>query len=596
MDKQMMAMTGKEQRKILFRLLSYTKPHLKLIFFAFALLLLTTVGDVLGPIIIKVFIDDHLAPRNFDVQPIIVLAAAFLIIQVGNVIISYFQLLKFQEIALKIIQQMRIDVFSKVQELGMKYFDKTPAGSIVSRVTNDTEAIKDMFVTVIATFIQSAFLLIGIFVSMFILNSKLALFCLVLLPIIFMIMRTYRKYSSIFYQDLRERLSQLNAKLNESLQGMGIIQVFRQEKRLREEFEEINEKHYKAGMRNIKMDGLLLRPAIDLVYTLAIIIVLSFFGITSLNEPIEIGVLFAFVSYLDRFFEPVNNVMQRLSLYQQAIVASSRVFKLLDEKEVSPKPNNPKPISIEHGEIEFKNVSFSYDGKQKVLKNISFKAKPGETVALVGHTGSGKSSIINLLMRFYEFFEGDILIDGQSIKQYPMEELRTKMGLVLQDPFMFYGTIKDNIRLHNQSISDEKIVEAAKFVQAHSFIEKLPQKYDSKVTERGSTFSSGQRQLIAFARTIATNPKILVLDEATANIDTETEEAIQIALEKMRKGRTTIAIAHRLSTIQDADLILVLHKGEIVERGTHQELLAKGGLYHKMYLLQNGEKLSNIVM
>lgn len=596
MDKQTMAMTGKEQRKILFRLLSYTKPHLKLIFFAFALLLLTTVGDVLGPIIIKVFIDDHLAPRNFDVQPIIVLAAAFLIIQVGNVIISYFQLLKFQEIALKIIQQMRIDVFSKVQELGMKYFDKTPAGSIVSRVTNDTEAIKDMFVTVIATFIQSAFLLIGIFVSMFILNSKLALFCLVLLPIIFMIMRTYRKYSSIFYQDLRERLSQLNAKLNESLQGMGIIQVFRQEKRLREEFEEINEKHYKAGMRNIKMDGLLLRPAIDLVYTLAIIIVLSFFGITSMNEPIEIGVLFAFVSYLDRFFEPVNNVMQRLSLYQQAIVASSRVFKLLDEKEVSPKPNNPKPISIEHGEIEFKNVSFSYDGKQKVLKNISFKAKPGETVALVGHTGSGKSSIINLLMRFYEFFEGDILIDGQSIKQYPMEELRTKMGLVLQDPFMFYGTIKDNIRLHNQSISDEKIIEAAKFVQAHSFIEKLPQKYDSKVTERGSTFSSGQRQLIAFARTIATNPKILVLDEATANIDTETEEAIQIALEKMRKGRTTIAIAHRLSTIQDADLILVLHKGEIVERGTHQELLAKGGLYHKMYLLQNGEKLSNIVM
>src|SRR5690606_21568293 len=262
----------------------------------------------------------------------------------------------------------------------------------------------------------------------------------------------------------------------------------------------------------------------------------------------------------------------------------------------SPKLDNPKPISIEHGEIEFQNVSFSYDGRQKVLKNISFKAKPRETVALVGHTGSGKSAINNLLMRFYGFFEGDILIDGQSIKQYPMEELRTKMGLVLQDPFMFYGTIKDNIRLHNQSISDEKIVEAAKFVQAHSFIEKLPQKYDSKVTERGSTFSSGQRQLIAFARTIATNPKILVLDEATANIDTETEEAIQIALEKMRKGRTTIAIAHQLSTIQDADLILELHKGEIVERGTHQELLAKGGLYHKMYLLQNGEKLSNIVM
>jgi len=598
MEKRTTAMSGKEQRKVLFRLLKYTKPHLKLIIFAFTLLILTTIGDVLGPIIIKVFIDDHLTPRNFDVNPILVLAGMFLFIQVGNVVVSYFQLLKFQEVALKIIQQMRIDVFSKVQSLGMKYFDKTPAGSIVSRVTNDTEAIKDMFVTVIATFIQSAFLLIGIFTAMFILNAKLAFFCLILLPIIFMIMRTYRKYSSIFYQDLRERLSQLNAKLNESLQGMGIIQVFRQEKRLRDEFEEINEQHYEAGMRNIKMDGLLLRPAIDLVYTLAIIMVLSFFGITSMNNPIEIGVLFAFVSYLDRFFEPVNNVMQRLSLYQQAIVAASRVFTLLDEKEVSPSPEKPMPISIERGEIEFKQVTFSYDGKQNVLKNISFTARPGETVALVGHTGSGKSSIINLLMRFYEFYEGDILIDGHSIKDYPVQELRKKMGLVLQDPFMFFGTIKDNIKLHNDSISEEEIVEAAQFVQAHTFIEKLPDQYNHQVTERGSTFSSGQRQLVAFARTIATNPKILVLDEATANIDTETEEAIQTALEKMRKGRTTIAIAHRLSTIQDADLILVLHQGEIVERGTHQELLAKQGLYHKMYLLQNGstEKLTDVVL
>ncbi|MCK6206323.1 ABC transporter ATP-binding protein/permease [Bacillus infantis] len=577
----------KEQRTVLYRLLAYTKPHKATLILAFSLLLLTTIGDIMGPILVKIFIDDYLTPRNLAFEPLFLLGAGYIGIQVMNVLISYFQLLKFQEIALKIIQQLRIDIFSKVQSLGLKYFDQTPAGSIVSRVTNDTEAIKDMFVSVLVIFIQSGFLLIGIFIAMFALNVQLALFCLVILPIIFMIMQMYRKYSSRFYQDMRERLSQLNAKLSESLQGMGIIQVFRQEKRLRKEFADINQKHYDAGMRNIKVDGLLLRPAIDLVYTLALVIVLGFFGITSFSNPIEVGVLFAFVSYLDRFFEPVNNMMQRLSMYQQAIIAGSRVFRLLDEEELAPAQKEEK-LSIGDGQIEFKDVSFSYDGKRDVLKNISFTAKPGETVALVGHTGSGKSSIINLMMRFYEFSRGDILIDGQSIKSYPREELREKLGLVLQDPFLFYGTVKDNIRLHDTEMTDKEIEEAAQFVQAHTFIEKLDDRYDHKVVERGSTFSSGQRQLIAFARTIAANPKILVLDEATANIDTETEEAIQTALEKMRKGRTTIAIAHRLSTIQDAELILVLHQGEIVERGTHQELLALKGLYHKMYLLQNG--------
>jgi ATP-binding cassette subfamily B protein len=284
-------------------------------------------------------------------------------------------------------------------------------------------------------------------------------------------------------------------------------------------------------------------------------------------------------------------------MYQQAIIAASRAFALLDEIELAPPQKEKDSAKITDGEIEFRNLSFSYDGKRDVLKNISFTAKPGETVALVGHTGSGKSSIINLMMRFYEFERGDILIDGKSIKSYPKDELRTKMGLVLQDPFLFYGTIKDNIRLYTENMTDDEIEAAAQFVQAHTFINKLEDGYDHQVAERGSTFSSGQRQLIAFARTIATNPKILVLDEATANIDTETEEAIQIALEKMRKGRTTIAIAHRLSTIQDAELIIVLHQGEIVERGTHQELLAKRGLYHKMYLLQNGsaEKVEDAI-
>ena len=590
-------LSGVSQRKTLLRLMSYTKPHLKTIILAFFFLFLATLGQVLGPILVKIFIDDYLAARYFPYQPLLVLALSYIGIQILSTILSYVQLVKFQEVALRIIQQLRVDIFTKVQSLGMRYFDQQPVGGIVSRITNDTEAIKEMFVDVLVSFIQGAFLLIGIFIAMFILNAKLAFFCLLILPILFIIMRLYQKYSTVFYQSLRERLSELNAKLNESIQGMSMIQIFRQEHRMRKEFSEINDKHYQAGMKNIKIDGLLLRPAVDLVYFFALIIVLSFFGISSFESPIEIGVLYAFVNYLDRFFEPINNMMMRLSFYQQAIVASSRVFAVLDETELAPQQRSEHSFDVKDGEIEFRNVSFSYDGKRDVLKNISFIAKPGETVALVGHTGSGKSSIINLFMRYYEFERGSILIDGRSIKDYPMQALRERLGLVLQDPFLFYGTVKDNIRLYHHNLSDTDIKDAAAFVQAHPFIMALPDGYDHKVVERGSTLSSGQRQLIAFARTIATNPKILVLDEATANIDTETEEAIQMALEKMRKGRTTIAIAHRLSTIQDANLILVLHNGEVVERGTHQELLAIQGLYYKMYLLQNGltDKIGGMV-
>ncbi|KUP08384.1 multidrug ABC transporter ATP-binding protein [Bacillus coahuilensis m2-6] len=584
-------LSPKHQRGVFLRLMTYALPHKKSIVLAFVLLLIATLGEVAGPLLVKVFIDDYLSPKNFPFTPLILLSGVYISIQVLNSVVSYFQLVKFQEIALKIIQQLRIDVFSKVQNLGMSYFDKTPAGSIVSRVTNDTEAIKDMFVSVLVTFIQSSFLMIGIFIAMFSLNRTLGLICIVLLPIILLIIRTYRKLSSIFYSDMRERLSELNAKLSESIQGMKMIQAFRQEDRLVKEFSQINGRHYESGLKNIKVDGLLLRPAMNLLYVSILVVILNYFGVTHLQSGIEIGVLYAFVSYIDRFFEPVNQIMMRLSLFQQAIVSASRVFKLLDEKELSPQQEN-KPFVIEQGTIEFKNVSFSYDGKKDVLKSISFKASPGQTIALVGHTGSGKSSIINLFMRFYEFDRGDILIDGISIKQYPLQELRQKVGLVLQDPFLFYGTIMDNIKLYNETITDDMAKEALTFVEATSFVESLPGNYLHKVEERGSTFSSGQRQLLAFARTMAVSPSILVLDEATANIDTETEELIQSSLKKMRYGRTTIAIAHRLSTIQDADEILVLHKGEIVERGNHQQLLTHEGLYYNMYLLQNKHKSS----
>ncbi|MBE1553867.1 ABC transporter ATP-binding protein [Sporosarcina limicola] len=581
-------LTGKDQWVVLKRLLCYAIPHKKSISFAMLLLILTIVGSIAGPLLIQLFIDDYLTPLRFPKNEVLTIALIFIGIQVFIVVVSYFQLLRFQRIALKIIQQMRIDVFSKVQGLGMRYFDKTPAGSIVSRVTNDTEAIKEMFVSVIVTFLQAIFVILGVYIALFALNVKMAFMSLLLLPLILIIVVIYRKYSADFYQDIRERLSQLNAKIAESLSGMGMVQAFRQEDRLEAEFSAINEKHYRAGMRNIKFDGILLGPAIDLFYAGAIVFVLGYFGFLSLESPVEVGVLYAFITLIGRLFQPIQQVMQRLSIFQQAIVAASRVFKLMDDSDMEPEQQEIEHAEVQDGEIEFRDVTFSYDGKTDVLKNISFTAKAGETVALVGHTGSGKSSIINLLMRFYEYEKGDIFIDGVSLKAYPKAELRKKTGLVLQDPFLFYGDIESNIRLHDQGMSSEEVRAAAEFVQANEFIEKLPASYAQKVTERGSTFSSGQRQLVAFARTVATNPKILVLDEATANIDTETEVAIQASLEKMRKGRTTIAIAHRLSTIQDAELILVLHKGEIVERGSHQELIVQKGLYHKMYLLQNG--------
>ncbi|WNB93968.1 ABC transporter ATP-binding protein [Bacillus sp. NEB1478] len=578
-----------KQWNVFKRLMSYTKLHQRKLALAFLLLLLATGAELTGPILVKTFIDDQLTPSSFDYQMLWLLAAGYVSLIVFSATVHYMQLVLFQSVALDIIHEIRIQIFSKVHTLGLKFFDRTPVGSLVSRITNDTEAVKDLYVSVLSTFVQNIVVLIGIFGFMFYLNVKLALFCLGIIPFITAIMWLYRKYSSKSFYEMREKLSQLNAKLNESLQGMAIVQVFNQQKRLRHEFANINKEHNEAQMRNIKYNGLLLRPAVDLIYMFALLMILSFFGIESFGSSVEIGVIYAFINYLDRFFEPVNMMMMRLSIFQQAIVSAGRVFTVMDEKEAAPVKNGEGYPVIQEGKIAFENVSFSYDGEQEVLKNISFTAYPGQTVALVGHTGSGKSSIINLLMRFYNIDKGEILIDDIPLKSFENKEIRNKVGLVLQDPFLFVGDIAQNIRLYNSSITDEDVKDAARFVQASSFIEKLPKQYRTELGERGSTFSSGQRQLISFARTMAFSPQILILDEATANIDTETEEEIQAALNKMRNGRTTIAIAHRLSTIQDADLILVLHKGEIVERGTHQELLMHRGLYHKMFILQHGK-------
>ncbi len=580
-------MMAEKKRSDLRRLLSYMRPYKGLLALAFLFLVGATVTEMMGPFLIKQFLDEHLVPRNFEQSALVTLFVVYIIAHLLKVLFTYLDLLYFQNIAFKIVQDMRVEVYEHVQKLSLSFFDRTPIGTLVSRITNDTEAIKDFYVSVLSTFVKNVVFLVGILVAMFLLDVKLALFSLILIPIMFAIMVLYRRKSAAFYLEVRNQLSVLNAKLNESIQGMNIVQVFRQEKRMRKEFEEVNNKHYSAGRRTLKLDALLLRPATDLVHIVAIALVLGLFGIDALKSPVEVGVLYAFVNYIHRFFQPVNEMMMKLSFFQQALVSSSRVFHLMDDKDLAPVQMGSENPRVVNGEIQFKDVTFSYDGKRDVLKNVSFHVKPGQTVAFVGHTGSGKSTIMNLLMRFYNIKSGNIVIDGVGLEKFEEQEIRKKIGLVLQDAFLFAGNVKQNIRMYNEEITDEEIEEAARFVQANTFIEKLPEKYDTEVVERGAAFSSGQRQLIAFARTIATNPKVLVLDEATANIDTETEEAIQTALQQMRKGRTTIAIAHRLSTIQDADQIFVMHEGEIIERGTHQELLSKQGLYYNMYLLQN---------
>ncbi|PFD52851.1 multidrug ABC transporter ATP-binding protein [Bacillus cereus] len=576
-----------KKRSDLSRLLSYMKPYKGLLSLAFIFLVGATVTEMMGPFLIKQFLDEYLVPRDFERSALVTLFVIYIVAHLLKVLFTYLNLLYFQNIAFKIVQDMRVEVYEHVQKLSLSFFDRTPIGTLVSRITNDTEAIKDFYVSVLSTFVKNVVFLVGILVAMFLLDVKLALFSLVLIPIMFAIMVLYRRKSAAFYLEVRNQLSVLNAKLNESIQGMNIVQVFRQEKRMRKEFEEVNNKHYSAGRRTLKLDALLLRPATDLVHIVAIALVLGLFGIDALKSPVEVGVLYAFVNYIHRFFQPVNEMMMKLSFFQQALVSSSRVFHLMDEKDLAPVQKGNENPQVVDGDIEFKNVTFSYDGKRDVLKNVSFHVKQGQTVAFVGHTGSGKSTIMNLLMRFYNIKSGNIVIDGVDLEKFEEREIRKKIGLVLQDAFLFAGNVKQNIRMYNEEITDEEVKEAARFVQANTFIEKLPKQYETEVVERGAAFSSGQRQLIAFARTIATNPKVLVLDEATANIDTETEEAIQTALQQMRKGRTTIAIAHRLSTIQDSDQIFVMHDGEIVERGTHQELLSEQGLYYNMYLLQN---------
>ncbi|BBK27309.1 ABC transporter ATP-binding protein [Staphylococcus arlettae] len=582
------SLSAKDQGKTVLRLIKYTSPYKGIIALAFLMLTLATVTSMLTPYLIKVFIDDFLTPNNFPQNKLILLVGFFIGIQIIGAIATYINDYMFQYLAFKVIQQLRIDAFNKLGSLGIRYFDKVSGGSIVSRLTNDTETIVNMFIGVFSTVIMAVFMMISSYIMMFILDVQLALYALIFMPIIICLLIIYRKYSAILFNKSRQLLSDLNSKLAESIEGMTMIQALNQQKRLNDEFNQINDEHYDYMIKTVKLDSLLLRPAISMLAIFATVMILGYFGIISFSATITAGVVFAFIQYMERFFEPINQVSQNLNVLQQAIVSASRVFELIDDETYEPKQDVNNEHQITEGKVTFEDVSFSYNGETDVLKHISFTVNPGETVALVGHTGSGKSSIINLFMRFYEFERGQIMIDNQSLKSFSKDELKSKIGLVLQDAFIFYGTILSNIKLYHPKMTFEQAQAAASFVQADRFIQQLDGQYEHKVTEKGSAFSSGERQLIAFARTMAVDPKILILDEATANIDSETEEQIQAALNHMRQGRTTIAIAHRLATIQDADQILVLNNGEIVERGTHDMLISQQGIYYQMYQLQKG--------
>ncbi|MCP8968164.1 ABC transporter ATP-binding protein [Ectobacillus ponti] len=520
-----------------------------------------------------------------EVPRLLWLSGSYFALLAVAALFAYGQKFYLQKASNKIIQHMREDVFAHIQEIPIRYFDNLPAGKIVSRVTNDTEAIRELYVTVLATFFSGIIYITGIFTALFLLDVRLAGLCLFILPVLLLWTVLYRKYASRYNHVIRARLSDINGMINESINGMSIIQAFRQKQETEREFEVMNGEYYEYQKKLLNLNAATSHNLVGVLRNLSFIAVIWYFGGASLtaSAALSIGVLYAFVDYLTRLFSPITGMVNQMANLEQARVASERVFELLDEAGTEVSEAHVPRFA---GNVEFQHVSFSYNGKDDVLHDLSFSAKRGETVALVGHTGSGKSSIMNVLFGFYEFQKGRITIDGQDVKELPKQALREHMGIVLQDPFLFTGTIATNVSLEHGRISRERMEQALRDVGADRFIANLAGGLDEPVIEKGSTLSAGERQLISFARALAFDPAILILDEATSSIDTETETIIQDALEVLKKGRTTFIIAHRLSTIRNADQILVLDRGCIVERGSHEELMALGGRYSRMYETQ----------
>jgi ATP-binding cassette subfamily B protein len=577
----------RQQAQIVGQLMAFAKPFATYFYGSLVIAVAVSAVNVLLPRVLQDFMNNYLTKTNTSLRVLIVFALIYFVITLVKAAGQFFENYWFMSASEFMLESVRVKIYKKLHSLGMRYFDQTPAGSLVSRVTNDTASFADFWQLFLMLVIGVSSIATS-FIAMWLTNARVTLVTLLFVPLILLSIWVYQRFATRVYRGMREKLSELNARLAESITGISVIQQFRQERRIQTEFDQTNDEYYRARVRMVKTNSLLLSPMVDLLYGAAIIVVLLMFGWDSQNQVIAAGTVYAFLSYVAQFYNPIDSAMDSLSSFQDGIVAGTRVMRILNDDTVAPQQHQGADGKVTAGKIEFRDVSFSYDGEHDVLRHITFTAEPGQTVALVGHTGSGKSSTINALMRFYDFQSGEILIDGQDIRDLELADFRRQVGLVLQDPFLFYGDIASNIRMYDDNITDAEIQGAARFVHADSFIESLPEGYHAPVVEKGATFSSGQRQLISFARTIVRDPKILVLDEATANIDTETETVIQTSLQNMRRNRTTIAIAHRLSTIKDADLILVLDKGEIVERGSHDDLLALNGRYADLYRMQTG--------
>ena len=565
------------------RLIAYMKPYAHWVIFALLLVLGLTSFDLYRPMLVGDAIDTFGANGDYDV--IIATAIKYAGVLALSFVFNIAQTWILQKTGQNIILQIRKDLYRHIQSLGSRYFDITPVGKLVTRVTNDVEALNEMYSGILVQLFRNIVKIVGLAGVMLVLDVRLAAISFVLMPLVIGLTVLCQKIARNIYRLYRTRLTDINTFLSEHLSGMKIIQIFGRQERKFEEFHDKNTKLYKAFYREMLMYAVF-RPLIYILSILSLMIVLWFGSRNVFDEIISVGTLYIFSNYIRSFFDPIQELAEQFSTLQSSIASAEKIFTVMDEDEFIPEVENPKQPDKIIGKIEFDHVWFAYDGKNYVLKDVSFVINPGEKVAFVGATGAGKSSILNLIGRYYDIQKGHIYIDGIDIRQLSKKPLRSAIGQMQQDVFIFEGDVAYNIRLNDDAITDAQVKAAAEYVNASHFIEKLPQGYHEPVTERGATFSAGERQLLSFARTLAHNPSILVMDEATANIDTETEILIQEALEKLMDGRTTIMVAHRLSTIQHADCIMVMHKGRICERGTHRELLEQDGIYRKLYELQ----------
>jgi len=575
--------------RLLRRLLGYLRPHLPAVAAAFALIVVQAGVDLVGPYLTKIAIDRHIA--RGDAAGLARVASLYLLALAAAFVVRFLQNYILQMTGQRIMQDMRREIFSHLQRLHVGHFDRNPVGRLMTRVTTDVDAVNELFTSGVVTVFGDLFTLVGIMAVMVTLDGRLALVTFAVIPLFFALTNWFRKGARQSFRETRKWVARINAFLQENLSGMSVVQLFRREERNREAFAGINRKHYHANMQAIFYYAVFY-PVIELLAALAMALILVYGGGRVLAGGLTLGVLVAFIQYSERFWRPISDLSEKFNILQAAMAASERIFGLLDTEALVVSPARPAHPAGVSGRVGFESVWFSYSGSPKappeeswVLRDIDFTVEPGRSVALVGATGAGKTSIISLLMRFYDVQRGRVTLDGVDVREWPLPRLRSSLALVLQDVHLFSGTIASNVRL-GSDIPMERVRAAAEAVHAHRFIERLPRGYDTEVKERGATLSVGQKQLLSFARALAHDPRVLILDEATSSVDTETEQLIQDALRVLLGGRTAIVIAHRLSTVQNVDEILVLHKGRIRERGTHQELLARRGMYWRLYELQ----------